>query len=257
MIYSKSLCEKYFNLFSDCQFKKDKLHQIDFIVTKIMAHRLKYLKVEEETNVPWYVVAVIHALEAGLKFNSHLHNGDPLTDRTIRVPSGRPKEGTPPFTWEESAIDALVYEEFDTWEDWSIEGILYKLEGYNGWGYAEYHDINSPYLWSFSNHYQRGKYTSDGKFDREAVSNQCGAAVLIKRMVEKGFIEIYHSFLINPPKFRYADEIIPEADILQKFLNQYLEYPMKLQVDGWPGKKTSDAFKELTGYYLKGDPRKY
>ena len=40
----------------------------------------------------------------------------------------------------------------------------------------------SPYLWSFSNHYARGKYVADGHFSATAVSQQCGAALLLKRL---------------------------------------------------------------------------
>jgi hypothetical protein len=37
------------------------------------------------------------------------------------------------------------------------------------------------------------------------------------------------------------------------FLNQF--DGIALRVDGWPGKKTSAAVKELFGYYLQKDPR--
>jgi lysozyme family protein len=85
-------------------------------------------------------------MAASLNFNRHLHNGDPLTARTVQVPAGRPKTGEPPFTWEESATDALMLEKLDQWEDWSVPGTLYKLEQYNGWGYRLAHpDVKSPY----------------------------------------------------------------------------------------------------------------
>jgi len=38
-------------------------------------------------------------------FKLHLHNGDPLTARTVNVPKGRPKTGQPPFAWGISAKD--------------------------------------------------------------------------------------------------------------------------------------------------------
>src|SRR5439155_371250 len=133
------------------------------------------------------VVAVIHSMEAGGDFTRHLHNGDPLTARTTHVPAGRPRTGKPPFTWEASAIDALTYQGFGNWKDWSVPGTLYKLEGYNGFGYRDHHpQVLSPYLWSFSNHYARGKYVADGRFSQTAVSQQCGAAVLLKRLQEGG-----------------------------------------------------------------------
>ena len=41
--------------------------------------------------------------------------------------------------------------------------MLFRLEAYNGSGYRDKHpDVKTPYLWSFSNHYTRGKYVADG-----------------------------------------------------------------------------------------------
>lgn len=38
------------------------------------------------------------------------------------------------------------------------------------------------FLWSFSTIYEKGKFVADGKFDANAVSKQCGAALLLKVM---------------------------------------------------------------------------
>lgn len=48
--------------------------------------------------------------------------------------------------------------------------------------------MRSPYLWSYSNHYSKGKYVRDRVFDPEAVSDQCGAAVLLKALQERGAV---------------------------------------------------------------------
>lgn len=141
--------------------------------------------------IPWFFIACVHYLECSFSFNKHLHNGDPLTGYTVQVPSGRPKVGhPPPFTFEESAVDALRYMNFDKVRNWILPFVLRKLEAYNGFGYFKYKKINSPYLWSFSGHYTKGKYVKDGKFDAEAVSQQMGAAVILKRMEERGLIYI-------------------------------------------------------------------
>ena len=47
---------------------------------------------------------------------------------------------------------------------------------------TRYPEVLTPYLWSFSNHYKKGKFVKDGKFDPEFVSKQCGAAVILKLM---------------------------------------------------------------------------
>ncbi len=66
--------------------------------------------------------------------------------------------------------------------DWSISQMLLVVEGYNGFGYARKGKM-SPYLWSGSNNYTKGKYVADGKYDPEAVSHQIGAALLLKQFI--------------------------------------------------------------------------
>src|SRR5206468_849198 len=108
----------------------------------------------------------------------------------VQVPAGRPKTGNPPFGWEESAGDALSMKGLSPQTDWSLAGTLYQLERYNGWGYRLFHPyVLSPYLWSFSNHYKSGKYVADGTWSDTAVSKQCGAVALLRRMAEHGQIE--------------------------------------------------------------------
>jgi len=155
------------------------------VVTKIVTNRPRYEAVQTKTNVPWYIVAVIHSMEGSLNFKTHLHNGDPLTARTVHVPKGRPK-GTPPFKWEDSAVDALEFDNMTGVQKWTLATALFKLEGFNGFGYRTKHpEVLTPYLWSFSNHYQKGKFVADGKFDPAAVSKQCGAAVILKALTSQ------------------------------------------------------------------------
>ncbi|WP_158825819.1 hypothetical protein [Mucilaginibacter lacusdianchii] len=140
--------------------------------------------------IPWYFIACVHYLECSFSFKKHLHNGDPLTGYTVHVPAHRPKVGhAPPFTFEESAVDALKLMKYDQITNWSLPFILQKLEGYNGFGYNK-KGVHTPYLWSFSNHYTKGKYVKDGVFDADAVSQQLGAAVILKRMEQRALISI-------------------------------------------------------------------
>ena len=37
----------------------------------------RYDQVANATGVPWYVIGIIHEMEGGLNFTTHLHNGDP------------------------------------------------------------------------------------------------------------------------------------------------------------------------------------
>ena len=89
-----------------------------------------------------------------------------------------------PFkTWESAAYDALEMKRKIMPEKWTIEATLDFLEKYNGLGYRKYHkNVKTPYLWSGSQHYTKGKYVLDGKFDNDAVSRQLGAALILKRL---------------------------------------------------------------------------
>ena len=250
---------EYQRLSDTCVIRSASAGAVEALVAKLAANRARYEAAGAPTGTPWHAVAVIHNMEAGQNFNSHLHNGDPLTARTVHVPAGRPPTGKPPFTWEASAADALKVKGFDRWKDWSAAGTLYKLEGYNGFGYRMYHpQVLSPYLWSFSNHYVSGKYVGDGTWSDTAVSQQCGVAVLLRRLAEQGLVDFAAAPTAPPaapaPWVRYsADKEIPHGRRLQEFLNGFPGVFVK--VDGAPGDRTSDAFRKVTGRYLEGDPR--
>jgi len=249
--YTKRLAEEYSSLYKSCETKAAHYDEVDGLVDRIIDHRSRYENVGDTLGIPWYFIAAIHNMESSQNFSGHLHNGDPLTARTKHVPEGRPKQGNPPFTWEESAADALKLRRLQNIQEWSLTRILYELEGYNGWGYRLYHThVLSPYLWSFSEHYVSGKYIADGTWSDTARSRQCGAVILIKRLEERGEITLH---TIEDPIFFYSTHEETEADKLQQFLNQF--DGVALRVDGWPGEKTSDAMKKLFGFYLKGDPR--
>ncbi|OQX49841.1 MAG: hypothetical protein B5M46_03290 [Epsilonproteobacteria bacterium 4484_20] len=257
--YTNSLKNEYINLYRSCEAKKIYFDRIDGLVDKIISHRRRYENVGHTLGIPWYFIAAIHNMESGQNFSRHLHNGDPLSAKTRHVPKGRPKKGKPPFTWEESAVDALKLRRLNRQADWSLPRLLYELEGYNGWGYRLYHShVLSPYLWSYSNHYISGKYIADGTWSDTARSRQCGAVLLIKRLEERGEITLsgIEGVLegsVEGPLFFYSTKVEPETEKLQQFLNQF--DGIALRVDGWPGKRTSSAVKHLFDFYLKGDPR--
>lgn len=179
----EALKSTYEELFRKCEINAGKITVVDAIIDRIVANKERYKKTQDSTKVPWSIISVIHSLESNLNFGAHLHNGDPLSGKTIRVPEDRPP-GDPPFTWEESAADALSFDKLNLWQEWTIPGALFVLERYNGKGYYN-RGLPSPYLWSFSNNYTKGRFVRDGEFDPEAVSKQCGAAVLLKRMLER------------------------------------------------------------------------
>jgi lysozyme family protein len=190
MNLTDSLRAEYRSLWKYCSVRPERGRYVQQYVTLMRQNRMCYENVEVRTTVPWEVVGVIHLLEAGGKFDRHLHNGDPLTARTVNHPAGRPIVGEPPFQWVESAEDALVHTPpyLGRWRDWSLAGTLWKLESYNGLGYRKYHPtVLSPYLWAGSYHYSKGKYVADGKWSDTAVSKQIGAAVILRQLPEARF----------------------------------------------------------------------
>ena len=197
--FTAALAKEYSDLFNRCKIAPNKMAEVEDVVERILQYQNRYASIAAQSSVPWYVIAVIHNMECGLDFTKHLHNGDSLKRRTVNVPAGRPKTGQPPFTFELSALDALKYDKLTECKDWSIGGICYTLEGFNGWGYRA-HKINSPYLWSYSNLYTGGKYVADNKWSGTAVSRQCGAAVILRSMSDHGAID-----LASPPSSKLAD----------------------------------------------------
>jgi lysozyme family protein len=169
---------------ANCQIRDDKRGTVEGVcVATLNANTAKYQQVAAQfPGMPWYFIGVIHAMETGFRFNRHLHNGDPLSAKTVRVPKGRPISGNPPFSWEVSAKDAMEHMGYNRETDWSLAHVLYLLEKYNGFGYR-FKGLRTPYLWSYSNLYSKGRYVADGVFDPHAVSPECGAATMLKALL--------------------------------------------------------------------------
>jgi len=256
-----ALRAEYVRLFQTCATRASRETYVETLIELITESRARYEAVSDDLGgrIPWTFIGAIHSLEAGLRFDRHLHNGDPLTARTRQVPKGRPATGSAPFTWEASAADALTLHGLQNVEGWGIATTLYQMERFNGWGYRLYHpSTRSPYLWGMSNHYQSGKYIKDGVWSSTAVSAQCGGATLLRRMAEKGLVIFPETAALDANELgatvRYAPLVFSvAAQKLQLFLNQI--HGVFLKADGKAGPRTSDAFRKVTGHYLKGDPR--
>lgn len=181
--------DEYQALFEDCEVREEFQPVVSWHIARLRKNKARYQQVSEVTHVPWHVVGIIHALEASFNPEGHLHNGDPLSARTVQVPKNRPEIWLPPSDWKSSAIDVLTLIKFVGLESWTMPETLYRFERYNGFGYR-HRGINSPYLWSFSNHYAKGKFFADHKFSAEKVSKQCGAAVMMSVLQKSGFISL-------------------------------------------------------------------
>jgi len=183
--------DDYRRLFDRCTVREKHRSTVNWYMSKLSneGYQARWYKVAQEICCPWYFVAIIHAMEAAFNFRSHLHNGDSLRQRTRRIPRNRPKVWSPPNDWQTSAVDALRFDGFQDLKDWSLERMLHRWESYNGFR-SRRNGINTPYLWSFSNHYAKGKFVADNVWDPNAVSKQCGAAVLLRVLVDRKLIRL-------------------------------------------------------------------
>lgn len=173
-------------LYARCRVNRERIDNVNFYVSRLRKFKPTYESVAAGLDgLPWQFIGITHGMEAGFDFSRHLHNGDPLTARTVRVPAGRPATGHPPFTWRDSAVDALMLKGLHQVARWPRARVLYELERFNGFGYRR-RGLPSPYLWSFTNLYEKGKYIRDHEFDPEAVSKQCGAAAILKGLDDVG-----------------------------------------------------------------------
>jgi lysozyme family protein len=179
------LKSEYENLWAGMTIRPERAEAVTRIARKLIASRARYAAVAAKTRVPWFVIAALHNRESDADFSTYLGNGEPLNRVTRIVPKGRGPFGS----WEAGAIDALALDGLDqvavVVADWTPARACYEIEKFNGFGYRNHHPaVKSPYLWSFSNQYSRGKYVADGRFDAGAVDAQCGAMPIVKRIME-------------------------------------------------------------------------
>lgn len=175
----------YASLWNKASVLADRRADTNALARRILDNRDKYKAVQTRTGVPWPMVGALHNRESGLSFAGHLHNGDSLRGYTHQVPAGRPRVGHgPPFTWIESAVDALTMpgHRLNAVKTWSVERILYECERFNGWGYLG--KCNSPYLWSYTDQYHGGKYIADHVWSASAWDKQAGCAAVFKALID-------------------------------------------------------------------------
>lgn len=234
-----TLAPEYAADWARMQIRADSVALAERFARRVAGFRAQYEPVAAATRVPWFLIGLFHMREANFDFTTHLHNGDSLRRRTVQVPAGRPVAGRPPFSWEESAIDALRYDRLDQVGAWPIEVIAYRSEGYNGFG-PRFRGRKSGYLWAGSTIYDGGKYVADGKWDPGAWDKQLGVMTVLRRMIELGLVEV------SGPSVTISAAIARgrTTEDLQEALNRLLAgVPgfVPLGVDGSYGKITRAA----------------
>ena len=169
----------------------EQVFRIDKLVTQYVANKKRYVEVQnaKSPGCPAPIVFVFHMRESDCDFTRHLHEGSSLKARTKYVPIGRPKTGNPPFTFLESATDALyVIKSYQTADKWAnVDSMIDWIERYNGLGYRQYHPATpSPYVVGGSNLQRPGKYVADGRFDKTVTDRQLGCLVVLKAIEDRG-----------------------------------------------------------------------
>jgi lysozyme family protein len=160
-----------------------RIASFDATAKRLAELKPRLLPISVKTGVEWWVIAVILEREASGRTDRYLGNGQRLGAVTTEVPAGRgPFFGADAF--ERGCLDALIdcAPHTGAWHDWSSGGTLTALEEYNGLGYAA-RGKPSPYVWSGTDQYTRGKYVADHVYDPNAVDQQEGCAAIIARMM--------------------------------------------------------------------------
>lgn len=185
----EALKDEYLDLWD--RMKVLKVNEANSQARRIITPAAKsiYKAVEVTTGVPWFVIGCLHMRESNGRFDTWLHNGDPMRRngvpvRTVNVPAHRPPD--PNVSWETGAYDALVVcEHLDLIKDWGPEHVAYAAEKFNGFGYRHpSRNIPSPYLWGGTSVQKRGKFVRDGFYDPNVMDSQLGAMAVLKQIME-------------------------------------------------------------------------
>lgn len=150
---------------------------------KYTKNKKKYKNISKRTKLPPQLIAAIHYRESSCNFKTYLHNGDPLGKPTIHVPKGIYFEK---FT--DAAVDALkeknkFRKKYKLKADSKdMAAMLSFAEVYNGLGYFN-KGVVSPYIYSGTNLYKKGKFVSDGSYNASVTDKQPGVYILIKKII--------------------------------------------------------------------------
>ena len=147
-----------------------------------------YEDLAEKTGVPPELIAIIHYREGTTDylngtFNVYLHNGETLGSPTVNYPPGKLF-----YNFESAAKDALKGQQ-DTINKYNltadskdIAAMLCFAETYNGLGYYK-KGLVSPYIFSGTNNYEKGKYVEVEKKDGSGKTESVYNANLVDKQV--------------------------------------------------------------------------
>lgn len=181
--------------------------RIDRVVQFVLDHKTTYEKAKIGV-FTWWIVAIIHMMEAGNEedpMSRCLHNGLPINKSNSYIVG----DYSGPFeSFQDSAHHALKRhiktKGYNSQHSWDIPSVLWFVENWNGIEKYANLGLDSPYLWSASNHGvglgkirrcsldgQKLPYVDDIHsrlvtfyMDTEGPSEQVGAAVLLKTLMD-------------------------------------------------------------------------
>lgn len=145
------------------------------------ANEARYRAVAERTNMPPELIAALHWRESSGRFDTYLHQGDPLGRPAVHAPRNIPVF----HRWEDAAVHALSLHRSAARElglssrSSDPSAMAAYAETYNGLGY-HYRGRPSPYVYAGTDQYTRGKYVADGVYSATAVDAQVGVLALIR-----------------------------------------------------------------------------
>jgi lysozyme family protein len=148
------------------------------------AHKARYDAVATQTAMPTELLAAIHWREASGRFDRNLSNGWKLTEKS----EIEPRDG-PYLTWEESALWILKQSYWKSIKTTvGLEAHTRDLvilasfaECWNGVSYSQTHGIASPYVFSGTDVYVKGKFLETPKkvFVPDLVDRQIGVVPML------------------------------------------------------------------------------
>jgi len=247
MVSFRDFKDDYEHNWAGLHIRKERAEEVRKEADRLLKGKAAYQKVEAKTGVPWWFVGLCHYRESHYNFNTYLGNGQALNKVTTIVPKGRgPFVGPDAFV--DGAIDALKIEGFPGSTDWSIARTLFRLEGFNGYGYHS-RGVNSPYLYGGSTVYgppeaRAGKFVADHVFDASVVDKQLGTAPILKALMELDPSISFDGVSPMPVSTEPDDDLAQTVLHVQQSLNK-LGIDPQLVEDGKNGPRTKAAISQF------------
>lgn len=213
-----------------------RIKEINSAAHRVYAKRGRYNEVSAKTGVPIAWLLAIDEREGGGDPLSYLGNGEHVIGtgrKTTLVPKGR----GPFLTWQDGAIDAILFEKLDEVPSWTMPRACFEAEGWNGFGPRMHHRY-SGYLWAGTDIYLGGKYVADGKWDPSTIDQQLGVVPMMRKLSEIDASMFIPEFIPVMPQS--VPPGMKQALWIQESLNHLGQDPPLLE-DGSFGRKTRTA----------------